>query len=90
MLGELTKRVTNGAVLFVAAIAFFLVPVGKRTLAQHVAAIVSTPPAREAASACVEAGKKVAQRAKAEIKALREGPKEPPRPNAPVDLEPAD
>jgi hypothetical protein len=89
VIGDLTKRVVNAAVLFIAAIAFFLVPVGRRTLAQHVAAIVSTPPAREAAEACADAGRRVVRRAGAEIKAIRQ-PKPPPAPSAPVDLDPAD
>src|SRR5512135_1053609 len=90
VIGDLAKRVVNAAVLFIAAFAFFLVPIGRRTMAQHVAAIVSAPPAREAAAACADAGRRVARRAGAEIKALRRGPKPPPPPNAPVDLAPAD
>jgi hypothetical protein len=87
VLGDLAKRVVNGAVLFVAVVAFFLVPFGRRTLAQHAAAIVGTPPAREAATACADAGRRVVERAGDEWRALRKAP--PPAPPAP-DLPPAD
>ena len=96
VLGEVVKRVINGAVLFIAAITFFLVPVGEKTLAQHVVAIFATPPAREAADACAGAGRRVAERAEDGWKTARQAPpratstppKAPPAP--PPDLPPAD
>lgn len=88
MLGEVAKRVVNGAVLFIAAITFFLVPVGRKTLAQHVMAIFGTSPAREAADACADAGRRVAGRASDEWKTARLPAKPPAAP--PPDLPPAD
>jgi len=89
VLGDLAKRVVNGAVLFVAALAFFLVPMGRRTLAQHVAAIVGTHPAREAAAACADAGRRAAARAQEELKGKRKAPPAPAATAVP-DLPPAD
>jgi len=88
MLGDLAKRVVNGAVLCVAAMAFFLVPLGRKTLAEHLAGVLGTGPAREAAAACAGAGRRVVTRATGELKALRQEPRAP----APAsrDLEPAD
>jgi hypothetical protein len=99
VLGEVAKRVINGAVLFIAAITFFLVPVGRKTLAQHVMAIFGTEPVREAAGACAEAGRRVRGRAEDEWKTARQGgapavpttpapAKQPAAP--PSDLPPAD
>jgi hypothetical protein len=93
VLGEVAKRVINGAVLFIAAITFFLVPVGRKTLAQHVMAIFATPPVREAADACAGAGRRVAERAEGEWKTARQAPSKPPAappPAQPADLPPAD
>lgn len=71
MLGDLVKRVVNGVVLATAALAFFVVPLGRRTLAQHVVAIFTTPPAREAATACVDAAHLLVERASAQVDAIR-------------------
>lgn len=64
MLGELAKRLVNAGVLFLAAVTFFLVPFGvgtrARTPAQHLMAIFGTAPAREAADACADAGRRIA------------------------------
>jgi uncharacterized membrane protein len=49
MIGTLAKRVVEVAVLALATYAFFRVPIGRRTTYQHLAAIFSTEPAREAA-----------------------------------------
>ena len=51
MVGDLIKRLFNGVVLLLALLMFFLVPLGKKTAAQHVIAIFSTKPAKEAAQA---------------------------------------
>lgn len=67
MFGEFIKRLVNGVVLLLAAIAFFLVPVGKKTLAQHMVAIFTTKPAREAAAALSETARKLASTAMAEV-----------------------
>jgi hypothetical protein len=81
VVGELAKRVVNAGVLFLAAITFFLVPLGGKTPAQHLVAIFGTAPAREAADACADAGRRVA----AGVLALRSPPRPPPS-----DLPPAD
>ena len=47
MLGDVAKRAVNLAVVALAAVAFFLVPFGRRTLYQHVRAVLSTPQAAE-------------------------------------------
>jgi hypothetical protein len=71
--GDFMKRLFNGGVLLLAALTFFLVPVGRRTPAAHVRAIFTTPPAREAAAALADAAQSVATRASAELEALRRG-----------------
>lgn len=67
------KRLFNGGVLLLATLMFFLVPVGRKTPAQHCLAIFTTPPAREAAGALTEAARRAAARASAELTALRQG-----------------
>jgi hypothetical protein len=71
--GDFMKRLFNGGVLILAALMFFLVPLGRRTPAQHVRAIFTTPPAREAAAAFAAAARSAAVRAKDEIAQLRDG-----------------
>jgi hypothetical protein len=82
VLGELAKRIVNAAAFFLAAVTFFLVPLGRKTAAQHLVAIFGTTPAREAADACADAGRRLAE----SVKALRAPPEEPP----PEELDPAD
>src|SRR5262245_18997391 len=72
--GDFMKRLWNVGVLVLAGLMFFLVPVGRRTPAQHLFAIFSTPPAREAATAFTGAVHRAAKRAVAEIGALRRSP----------------
>jgi hypothetical protein len=76
--GDLLKRVLNLVVIALAALTFFLVPVGARTPAAHLVAIFSTPPAREAGAAFVEAARHVAARAAGELDALRAPRRAPP------------
>jgi hypothetical protein len=47
MLGDFAKRVVNLAVVLLAAVAFFTVPFGRRTLFQHLLAVVRSEPAEE-------------------------------------------
>ncbi len=47
MLGNLAKRAVNLAVLALAAVTFFLVPFGRRTLYRHLVAVFTTEPAVE-------------------------------------------
>lgn len=51
MVGDLIKRMFNGMVLLLALLMFFLVPLGRKTAAQHMVAIFTTRPAKEAAHA---------------------------------------
>jgi len=67
VLGDLVKRLVNGVVLLLGALAFFLVPVGGKTTAQHLVAIGSTKPAREAAHAFADAAKKIARDVATEV-----------------------
>lgn len=99
MLGDLAKRVVNGAVLFIAAIAFFLVPIGRRTMYQHMIAIGTTEPARECVASCADAARKMVDAAKVEIVRIRseeqqrtahpKAPREVPA-SSEEELEPAD
>ncbi len=54
-MGEAAKRVVNVVVAILATAAFFAMPVGGKTLAQHTLSILSTPPAREAGRAIASA-----------------------------------
>ncbi|WP_437295124.1 hypothetical protein [Sorangium sp. So ce426] len=74
MVGEFFKRLTNGVVFLLAALTFFLVPIGRKTAAQHLVAIVSTPPAREAASAFAHIARRIATEARTELDKLRRPP----------------
>ena len=85
MLGDFVKRVVNGLVLLLAALTFFLVPIGRKTAAQHCVAIFSTPPAREAASAFAGAARKAASRAGEAFADLRDHHKKKPSAPAPAD-----
>jgi hypothetical protein len=69
--GELIKRFFNGMVFFLAVLTFFLVPLGKKTPAQHVAAIFSTKPAHEAAASIADAARKLSIIVAAEITEIR-------------------
>ena len=70
-MGELIKRFFNGMVFFLAVLTFFLVPLGRKTLAQHTAAIFSTKPAQEAASSIADAARKLSVIVAAEITEIR-------------------
>lgn len=72
------KRLVNGLVLLLAALTFFLVPIGRKTAAQHCVAIFSTPPAREAATAFAGAARKAATRAGEAFADLRQNHRKKP------------
>jgi hypothetical protein len=72
VLGDFVKRVVNGLVLLLAALTFFLVPIGRKTMAQHVVAIFSTAPAHEAAVDVAVAARKAFERAGTAVAELRE------------------
>lgn len=71
MLGDLTKRLVNGIVLLLGTLTFFLLPVGGKTTAQHMVAIFSTKPAREAATAFSTAARQVAREVARELEHAR-------------------
>ncbi len=71
MIGDLIKRFVNGMVFLLAVITFFLVPIGKKTAAQHAKAIFKTPPAEEAKQSFVEAASKLSVMMSEEIGRLR-------------------
>ncbi len=71
MIGDLFKRFVNGMVFLLAVITFFLVPIGKKTAAQHAKAIFKTPPAMEAKQSFVEAASKLSAIMAEEIGQLR-------------------
>ncbi|WP_437777635.1 hypothetical protein WMF18_34410 [Sorangium sp. So ce315] len=81
MVGDFFKRLTNGVVFLLAALTFFLVPIGRKTAAQHLVAIFSTPPAREAASAFAHIARRITTEARSELDKLRNPP--PPAPREP-------
>lgn len=87
MVGDLIKRVFNGMVLLLALLMFFLVPLGKKTGAQHMVAIFSTKPAKEAAQAVSGSARRLTAVVAAELDRIRrtaalQSPKKQP-PEAP-------
>jgi pyruvate/2-oxoglutarate dehydrogenase complex dihydrolipoamide acyltransferase (E2) component len=95
MVGEVLKRVVNAAVAALAAVTFFLVPVGDKTPAEHLVAIFRTAPAREAAGAAAGAGRKIVtsvteMRAPARPTAQPAATAPAATPPAEEELEPAD
>jgi hypothetical protein len=64
VLGEFAKRVINLVVVVLAAITFFLVPLGSKTLYQHVRAIFATPAADELGRELKKTGEDVAREVK--------------------------
>lgn len=77
VLGDLVKRLVNGVVLLLGSLAFFLVPIGNKTTAQHVVAIFSTRPAKEAAVAFARAGRQMTQQVMAEVERAKKNPPTP-------------
>lgn len=59
MIGELVKRAVNLAILGLAVLAFFTVPLGERTLFEHLSAIVATKEAKALGKGVEQAGKDV-------------------------------
>lgn len=77
MLGNYLKRLVNAAVLGLAALTFFLVPIGRKTAFQHATAIFTSPPAREAGLAVADASRRVAAAVQTEAQKVLAGRKEP-------------
>jgi len=67
VLGDALKKLVNVLVILLATFAFFTVPVGKKTGAQHLVAIFKTKPAREAASAFADAARQIVKKVRAEV-----------------------
>jgi hypothetical protein len=67
MLGNLAKRAVELAILFLAAVTFFLVPFGSRTLFQHCKAIFTTEPAAELGREIEKKGREVVTEVKKEV-----------------------
>ncbi|KYF76397.1 hypothetical protein WME98_13520 [Sorangium sp. So ce296] len=88
MVGDFFKRLTNGIVFLLAALTFFLVPIGRKTAAQHLVAIVSTPPAKEAASAFAHIARRITAEARTELDKLRNPPPAPREPKPPAKSRP--
>ncbi|XXY53883.1 hypothetical protein WME91_22360 [Sorangium sp. So ce269] len=84
MVGDFFKRLVNGVVFLLAALTFFLVPIGRKTAAQHAVAIFSTPPAREAASAFAHIARRISTEARTELDKLRSPPPPPREPKSPA------
>jgi hypothetical protein len=74
VLGGLLKRAFNALVLGLAALTFFVVPVGKKTAAQHFIAIFTTKPAKEAGRAISGTAKSVAADVEAKLQKMRAKP----------------
>lgn len=67
MLGELVKRAVNLVVVVLAAVTFFLVPLGSKTMFQHVCAIFSTKEAGELGRELEKTGKTVVHEVEKEV-----------------------
>lgn len=77
------KRVVNAAVLGLAALTFFLFPIGGKTAFQHAVAIFTSPPAREAGSAFAGAGRRAAAAVRTEVRKILDSKPPKGRDNAP-------
>lgn len=71
------KRVVNAAVLGLAALTFFLFPIGGKTAFQHTVAIFTSKPAREAGAAFAAAGHRAADAVRTEARKILDS--RPPR-----------
>lgn len=84
MIGDVLRRLVNGMVVLLAGLAFFLVPVGGKTAAQHAMAIGASKPAREAATAFASAAMAIADRVRSDYASYQDD-----RPPAQADKRPA-
>lgn len=86
MIGNLARRAVELAVLFLAAVTFFLVPFGRRTLFQHLRAVMSTEPAEEMKREVEAKGRMIASELEGQAKttlAPASSPATSSAPNAP-------
>ena len=77
-MGNFVKRLFNGVVVLLAALSFFLVPVGKKTTAQHCVAIFTTRPAREAAAEFSTVARRIAAQVANQVGQLHDAHAKPP------------
>lgn len=68
MLGNFIKRLVNTAVLGLAALTFFLVPIGQKTAFQHAVAVFTSPSAQEAGASFAQVSRRTAASVKAEVR----------------------
>jgi hypothetical protein len=67
MVGELIKKAVNLVVVVLAAITFFLVPLGTKTTFQHLCAIFSTQEAGELGKELERTGKTVVEEVEKQV-----------------------
>jgi hypothetical protein len=67
MLGDLAKRAVNLVVVLLAAVTFFLVPFGRKTLFEHLRAVFSTPEAAEMGHEIAKTSQSVERVVQAEV-----------------------
>ena len=67
MLGDLAKRAVNLVVVLLAAVTFFLVPFGRKTLFEHLKAVFSTPEAAEMGHEIAKTSQSVERVVQAEV-----------------------
>jgi hypothetical protein len=73
MLGDLAKRIVNLVVVLLAAVTFFLVPFGQKTLFEHLKAVFSTPEAAEMGREIAKTGASVERIVQREVEAHSPG-----------------
>lgn len=79
VVGDFVKRLFNSVVVLLAALSFFLVPVGKKTTAAHCVAIFTTRPAREAAAEFSSVARRIAAQVAAGVGELHDAHAKPPQ-----------
>ena len=78
MIGKLGRRAIDLLVVLFALLGFAFVPLGKRTALEHVVAILSTGPARDAGHELVEATERLRRRLLGELRGDTVPSAEPP------------
>ena len=68
MIGNLARRAVELAILFLAAVTFFVVPFGRRTLFQHLRAVMTTEPAEEMKREVEAKGRQIASELEGEAR----------------------
>lgn len=73
MLGDLAKKAVNLVVVLLAAVTFFLVPFGQKTLFEHLKAVFSTPEAAEMGREIAKTSASVERVVRTEVEARTAG-----------------